>query len=60
MLPDWEKLIVGTLAMLLLFLMWPGIKAAMARSKNAPSDWPSLLIPLALVVIFVVFLIAMV
>jgi hypothetical protein len=60
MLSDWENLIAGTLALLLLFLMWPGIKVAMARSKNAPSDWPSLLIPLSLVVMFVVFLIAMV
>jgi|APLak6261674355_1056100.scaffolds.fasta_scaffold00357_9 hypothetical protein len=60
MLGTWESLILGALALLLLFWMQPGIKAALARSKQAPSDWPSVLLPLGLVVMFVLFLIAMV
>lgn len=56
----WESLILGALALLLLFWMTPGVKAALARSKQTPSDWQSVLLPLGLVVLFVLFLIAMV
>ncbi len=55
-----ENLILGALAILLLFWMRPGIKAAMAKSQQTPADWQSLLLPLGLVVMFVLFLIAMV
>jgi len=44
----------------LIFWMKPGIKAALEKSKTIQSDWPALLIPIALVVLFVCFLIAMV
>jgi hypothetical protein len=60
MLGTWESLILGALALLLLFWMQPGIKAALARGKQTPSDWPSVLLPIGLVVMFVLFLIAMV
>ncbi|MCQ8116030.1 hypothetical protein [Methylomonas rosea] len=60
MLSTWENLILGALALLLLFWMQPGIKAALARSKQTPSDWPSVIVPLLMVVMFVLFLIAMV
>lgn len=60
MLSTGESLILGALALLLLFWMTPGVKAALARSKQAPSDWASVLLPLGLVVMFVLFLIAMV
>jgi hypothetical protein len=59
-LSTWENLLLGALALLMIFWMKPGIKAAMEKSKAAKSDWPGLLIPLVLVVLFVVFLIAMV
>ncbi len=59
-LSTWENLLLGALALLMIFWMKPGIKAAMEKSKTAKSDWPGLLIPLVLVVLFVVFLIAMV
>ncbi len=55
-----ENIILGALAILLLFWMQPGIKAALARSKQTPSNWPSVILPLGLVVLFVLFLIAMV
>lgn len=60
MLSTGESLILGALALLLLFWMTPGVKAALARSKQTPSDWQSVLLPLGLVVMFVLFLIAMV
>jgi hypothetical protein len=55
-----ESLLLGALAILLLFWMQPGLKAAMAKSKQTPSDWQSVLLPIGLVVLFVLFLIAMV
>lgn len=55
-----ENIILGALAILLLFWMQPGIKAAIARSKQTPSNWSSVILPLGLVVMFVLFLIAMV
>ena len=58
MLSNWESLILGALVLLLLFWMQPGIKAAYARSKQTPADWQSLIVPLGLVVLFVLFLIA--
>ena len=59
-LSTWENLLLGALALLVIFWMKPGIKAAMEKSKTAKADWPGLLIPLVLVVLFVMFLIAMV
>ncbi|ESS72658.1 hypothetical protein MGMO_52c00120 [Methyloglobulus morosus KoM1] len=59
-LSTWENVLLGAFAILLIFWMKPGIKAALEKSKTAQSDWPGLLIPIALVVLFVFFLIAMV
>jgi hypothetical protein len=56
----WEIILIGAFAVLLIFLFRPGIKAALERSRNAKKDWPSVLIPLVLVVAFVLFLMAMV
>ncbi len=55
-----ETVILGAMTILLLFWLRPGIKAAVARGKQAPADWRSLFLPLGLVVMFVIFLIAMV
>lgn len=59
-LATWESILLGAFAILLLFWMKPGIKVALEKSKTAQSDWPSVLIPIALVIVFVFFLIAMV
>jgi hypothetical protein len=59
-LSTWENVLLGAVALLVIFWMRPGIKAALERSKTAKSDWPGLLVPLALVVLFVMALIAMV
>ncbi len=59
-LSTWENLFLGAMALLVIFWMKPGIKAALERSKTTQTDWPSVLIPLTLVVLFVIILIAMV
>ncbi|MGF1527067.1 MAG: hypothetical protein ACFCBW_09775 [Candidatus Competibacterales bacterium] len=56
----WTYLLVGITALAVLFFFGPSAKRALERSKNAPKDWPAVLIPLALVVLFVMFLVAMV
>lgn len=53
-----EQILVGILAVGVLFLFWPGAKAAMRKSREAENpDWASALIPTGIVVLFVVFLI---
>jgi hypothetical protein len=56
----WESLLLGAIAVLVIFWMKPGIKVAMAQSRRAPTDWRGVLVPIGLVVLFVIFLIAMV
>ncbi|WP_305910084.1 hypothetical protein Q9L42_002080 [Methylomarinum sp. Ch1-1] len=56
----WENLLLGVLVLLVIFWMWPGIKGSLAMSKEAPTDWSGLLLPIAAVVIFVIFLLMMV
>lgn len=56
----WEKVLAAILIAGLIFWMWPSVKAAMARSREAPKDWRGALLPLGAVVMFVIFLIAMV
>lgn len=56
----WENLILGALLLLVVLWMQSGAKSALQRSKNKPSDWGSVLMPLGFVVLFVVFLIVMV
>jgi hypothetical protein len=57
----WMKVLLGALAVGAFFLFRPGIKAAMAQSREAENkDWKGVLIPVALVVLFVIFLISLV
>jgi len=54
----WEQVLLGMGAVVLLFLFWPGAKAAMRRSAEAENpDWQGALIPVGLVVLFVIMLI---
>lgn len=55
----WQQLLLGALALLVVFWFRPGIKAMLERSKEAPKDWRGALIPLGLVVLFVILLIAL-
>jgi len=60
MMTTLESLMLGALVILLLFWMKPGIKASMERSRQSQADWGSVVVPIGLVVLFVLFLIAMV
>lgn len=59
-LETWEMILLGALAVLLIFWFRPGIKAALERSRQAEKDWKAVLIPLTLVVLFVILLISLV
>ncbi len=55
----WEMILVGVVVLLVLLWFRPGIKAALAHSQQVEKkDWKGVLIPIALVVIFVIFLIS--
>ena len=56
----WEILLGGLVAVLLILWFRPGVKAALERSRTAKKDWPAVLVPLGLVVLFVLLLIQMV
>ena len=55
----WEQILLGMGAVLLVFVFWPGAKAAMEKSKAAENpDWKGVLVPLAVVILFIILLIA--
>lgn len=56
----WENLILGIIVLMAVFWMQAGAKSAFQRSKQVPADWGSVVLPLGLVVMFVIFLIMMV
>lgn len=54
----WEQIILGMAAALIVFLFWPGARAAMERSRQAENpDWKGALIPIGAVLLFVILLI---
>ncbi|OUR82207.1 hypothetical protein A9Q82_07650 [Cycloclasticus sp. 46_120_T64] len=54
----WEQLALGAVALLVIFWFKPGINAALKQSEEAEKDWPALLLPIAGVILFVIFLVA--
>jgi hypothetical protein len=57
----WEMILLGGLALLVLFWAGPGVKAMLEKSRQAKErDWAGLLVPLLLVVAFVMLLMKMV
>lgn len=57
----WEKLLVGALAVGLIFLFRPGLKRAFQQSREAENkDWQGVIVPVLLVVAFVMLLIVLV
>ena len=54
-------LLLGALVVLVLFWFGPGVKASLEQSRTAEKkDWAGVLVPVAVVVLFVIFLIMMV
>jgi TRAP-type C4-dicarboxylate transport system permease small subunit len=56
----WENLLLSLMVLGMLFWMGPGIKATMEKSRTAKADWLGVIVPIGFVVMFVIFLIAMV
>jgi hypothetical protein len=53
----WEMLLLGAMVILVLFWLGPGIKATLEKSRQAEQrDWRGFLLPIALVILFVLFL----
>ena len=59
-LSTWEQVFAGAAMIGIVIWMYPGIKAAMERSKDKPKDWAGVVVPLIAVVAFVFLLIKMV
>ena len=59
-LSNWEALLMGALLLLIFFWFRPGIKVVLENSRNAKKDWPAVLFPIGIVVLFVILLILMV
>ncbi|MGH8653348.1 MAG: hypothetical protein ACREYE_14785 [Gammaproteobacteria bacterium] len=56
----WEAVLLGVLALLLVFWFRPGIKEALRQSHEAADkDWAGALIPIIVVVLFVILLIVL-
>jgi len=52
-----ESVLLGALVIVLLLWWAPGLRAAIAYSRRAESDWSAVLWPLAMVVLFVIGLV---
>ena len=59
-LATWEKLLIGVIGVLVLLWFFPGVKTMIAQSRDAQKDWPAVLIPAVVVVIFVILLLNLV
>jgi hypothetical protein len=54
----WEQILLGLAAVVITLLVFPGIRNTIEHSrKGTAEDWHSMLLPLGLVVLFVLFLI---
>ena len=54
----WEQLVLGALAVLVLFMFRPGIKATIERSKNAEEKhWGTIALLAVVLIAFVVLMI---
>ena len=60
LLAIWEKLLIGMIGLLVLLWFSPGVKIMIEQSRNAQTNWPAVLIPAVVVVIFVILLLNLV
>jgi len=56
----WEKLLIGVIGVLVLLWFFPGVKTMIAQGRDAQKDWPAVLIPAAVVAVFVILLLILV
>lgn len=56
-LATWEMIVVGVLAVGLLFFALPGLKRLNEEARKAEKDWPGFLLPIGAVVLLIIVLI---
>jgi hypothetical protein len=56
----WQQIVLLLIAGVVAFLFFPGVKRMLAESEKAEKDWPAVLVPLGIVVLFVILLIMLV
>ncbi len=55
----WQQLLAGAIALLVLFMFFPGIKATMEKSKNAEEKhWGTLILITIVLIAFVLLMIS--
>ncbi len=54
----WEQILLAVIGLLMLLWMFPGLKPMLEKSKQAPKDWAGLLLPIAAVILLVLFLLS--
>jgi hypothetical protein len=60
-LSTWEMVLLGAITVLVLLWFGPGVKTLLEQSRQAEHrDWRGVLVPIALVVLFVLLLISLV
>ncbi|MBX2870007.1 MAG: hypothetical protein KTR18_15110 [Acidiferrobacterales bacterium] len=53
----WEQIALGAIIVVIMLLGFPRIKGAMKEAEDKPKDWAGVLIPVAVVVLFILVLI---
>lgn len=56
-LATWEMIVVGVLAVGLLFFAFPGLKRLNEEARKAEKDWPGFLLPIGAVILLIIVLI---
>ena len=56
-LATWELIALGLIALVVILLVFPGLKRISEQSRNAEKDWSGFLLPIGAVVAFVILLI---
>lgn len=56
-LATWEMIVVGVLAVGVLFFVLPGLKRLNEEARKAEKDWPGFLLPIGAVVLLIIVLI---
>jgi len=59
-LATWEKLLIGVIGLLVLLWFSPGVKMMIGQSRDTQKNWPAVLFPAVVVVIFVILLLNLV
>ena len=59
-LATWEKLLIDVIGLLAILWFSPGVKIMIGQSRNTQENWPAVLIPAVVIVIFVILLLNLV